>query len=111
MATAQDYTNKTATLRLTQTVTTNEIPFTQGGWQGGTRTPDEFNTIIHNIYTKTIAKWREEGIGYHIKRKGMQPHHMGRQHHPNRKQLPRNATHARRSHRKHTRRKNHVERM
>ena len=66
MATAQDYTNKTATLHLTQTVKTNEISFTQGVWQGGTRTPDEFNTIIHNIYTNTITKWREEGIGYHI---------------------------------------------
>ena len=67
MATTQDYTNKTARLHLTETVKTDEIPFTQGGWQGGTRTPDEFSTIIHNIYAKTITKWREEGTGYYIK--------------------------------------------
>ena len=66
MATAQDYTNKTARLHLTETVKTDEIPFTQGGWQGGTRTPDELNTIIHNIYAEIITKWREEGTGYHI---------------------------------------------
>ena len=66
MATAQDYTDKTAKLCITETVQTDEIPFTQGGWQGGTRTPDEFNAILHNIYTKTITKWREEGVGYHI---------------------------------------------
>ena len=66
MATAQDYTDKTAKLCITETVQTDEIPFTQGGWQGGTRTPDEFNAILHNIYTKTITKCREEGVGYHI---------------------------------------------
>ena len=31
-----------------------------------TRTPDEFNNIIHNIYTTIIVKWREERTGYHI---------------------------------------------
>ena len=47
-------------------VVTDEFPFTQGGWQGGTCTPDKLNCIIANIYTTAITTWRMNGAGYHM---------------------------------------------
>ena len=45
-ATLIDYNNKTAQIRIGNEVTCPPFAFSHGGWQGGTRTPDEFNAII-----------------------------------------------------------------
>ena len=63
-ATLLDYHNKTAQIKIGNEVTCPPFPFSHGGWQGGTRTPDEFNAIMEDILAPIIQYWIDHDIGF-----------------------------------------------
>ena len=45
------------------------FPFTKGGWQGGVRTPEEFNRMMRSAMRAPVAKWKAEGKGFRFREK------------------------------------------
>ena len=66
LSTMKDYNNKTASIIIPNAGESRPFKFSNGGWQGGTRTPEEFNMIIEHCLSPVIGKWDILDIGFKL---------------------------------------------
>ena len=69
LATLKDYHNKTGTITINNTHTTDKFDIASGGMQGGTRTPKEFNNCINYALKPIITKWHNMDMGFKLEDK------------------------------------------
>ena len=69
LTTMNDYHNKTASILIPNAGESRPFPFNCGGWQGGARTPEEFNMIIEDCLHPVVEKWDMLEIGFRLENK------------------------------------------
>ena len=57
-----DYDGRETRMNVNEVVT-DDFSANLGGWQGGTRIPEEFNGVMQAILGAEIGKWQKEGKG------------------------------------------------
>ena len=64
VALLRDYHSKLATIKIPTAGNTPPFQFTKGCWQGGVRSPDEFNVIMRHALDDIVLFWQTAGEAF-----------------------------------------------